>query len=118
MLALQQRGELDQRDVHLRLDRVEDHRAEPLDPRRVPVAAARLVPHTQPAHRGRYRDPEALRRSMARQTALHRRDHPNPQILRQGLCHHRWPPPSRQDESDQARVGEALSAIQIERNVL
>jgi hypothetical protein len=48
---------------------------------------------------------------MARKADLHRRNHPNPQVLRQGLCHRRWPPPSRHGESDHARAGEALSRI-------
>ena len=85
MLALQQRDELDQRDVHLPINRRKDHRAERFDPRRVSVTAARLgsrrprlVPRAQPAHRGRHPNPEALHCSVARQTALHRRDHPNP----------------------------------------
>jgi len=85
VLALQQRGELGQRDVHLPIDRRKDHRAECFDPRRVPVAAprlgsccTRLAPRAQPAHSRRHSDPEAFRRSVARQTAVYCRDHTNP----------------------------------------
>jgi putative Mg2+ transporter-C (MgtC) family protein len=108
MLALQPCGELDPRDVHLPIGRRKDHRAARFDPRRVPVAPA------LPAGR-RHPDPEALWRSVARQTALHRRDHPNLRILRQGLRHRRGLPPSWHRESDHTRVGEALSRIDSRR---
>ena len=71
LLELQQFG-VDQRNVHLCLDRLNDHRDARFDPRGVAVATARLVGNrtllvlgAQPAHRGRYPDPIARRRGMA-----------------------------------------------------
>ena len=68
VLAMELLGQLDQRDVHLLLDRAEDDVAEGLDTMRALVTAPGFgccgtccAELTNPAYRGRDTNPEALR---------------------------------------------------------
>jgi hypothetical protein len=99
VLVAEQIGEFDQRDVHLGLDRSQDHAAVGLDPMRTQITALRQgrrttfgAPRSHPADSAGHRDAEALGRGMAGHAAVNGGDHPRTQILGQGSCHPFWPP--------------------------
>ena len=99
MLAPEQVRHLDQRDVHLRIDRRQDHGAECLDPVRPPIAAllprlrrARGAPRLHPAYRTGRRHPETRRSRSPRHARVNRRNHTPAKIIRKRPRHACWPP--------------------------
>jgi len=99
VLAAEQRGQFDQRDVHLRLDRSQDHVAVGLNVMRAQIAALRQgrhptfgAPGATPTDGTRNRDAETLRRRVARQAAVNDSDYTVTKILRQWSGHACWPP--------------------------
>jgi hypothetical protein len=89
VLAAEQRGQFDQRDVHLRLDRSQDHVAVGLNVMRAQIAALRQgrpptfgAPGANPTDGTRNRDAETLCRRVARQAAVNGSDYTVAKILR------------------------------------
>jgi len=99
VLAAQQLGQLDQRDVHLGLDRRQDHVTVSLNAMRAQVAAlwqGRRTPFRPPSadppDGARNRNAKAIRRRVAGQATINGANHPKAQVLGQGSRHARWPP--------------------------
>jgi hypothetical protein len=99
VLAVEHIGQLDQCDVHLRLDCPEDDVAEGLDATGTLIAAFRLGCRTtryselaNPAYRSRHTNLEARRGGSTRHAAFNGRNQTRAKIRRQGFRHPCWPP--------------------------
>jgi hypothetical protein len=88
MLAAEQLGEFDQRDVHLGLDRGQDHVAIGLNVMRAKITTLRQgrhpavdAPGADPTNGSRNRDPETLGRRIAGHAVGNDGDQPRAKIL-------------------------------------
>ena len=89
MIAAKQVGQFDEGDVHLRVNRAQDHIPIGLDPMRSLITALRLrthgtrrVPLAHPADRTRHPNAKSLRGSPSGKASRHRRDHTRPKVSR------------------------------------